>query len=341
MGKTNILDAVHYLALTKSAFQGQDIQHIRHDTDFFSVMGTFVVNGEQQEVGCSLKREGKKLVKLNKQLYERLSDHVGKFPVVLIGPDDTALIREGSEVRRRFFDGVLAQSDHDYLEKLMKYNHLLKQRNGFLKQAFESNRLDKMLLESFDDQLLPLNAYITEKRAAFIERYRPVFTKIYGEVSEGREHTDITYTSQAQESGFEDRYRAAVRADYQAQRTTMGIHRDDYVFTIDAHPVKRYGSQGQQKSYVIALKLAQFDTMGNVGNQKPLLLLDDIFDKLDDRRIRCLLDMVADARFGQLFITDARKERTNHFLSILKEQQKDVEIRIFEVADGAVKEATG
>ena len=254
----------------------------------------------------------------DKKPYERLADHIGQFPVVLIAPDDTELIKEGSEDRRRFFDGVLSQMDNAYLADYQQYNRLLEQRNGLLKLFFERNYSDQDLLDTYSDPLVKLAVKIFEQRKNFIEKFLPIFKKHYSILSEGREEVDIIYESEVGSGEFPQEFRLNRNFDMKAQRTTKGIHKDDYVFEIDRYPVKKFGSQGQQKSFVMALRLGQFEMMEALREVKPILLLDDIFDKLDDRRIQKLIESIDNQTFGQVFITDARPERTEKILENIK-----------------------
>jgi len=309
-GKTNLLDAIHYLSLTKSAFSSSDQQTIRHGEEFFSVMGHIEREGHQHKVICGLRNGEKKILTVDKNPYDKISEHVGEFPSVLIAPDDTDLIREGSEERRKFFDNMLSQINKEYLRKLMSYNHVLKQRNALLKQFAESQRVDSVLIEHYDNQLLTWGREIFETRKQFLEDFRPVFQERYGFIADQKEQTDIQYQSHFQDIDFEKNFRSTLKKDILLQRTTMGIHKDDFEFLIDGLSIKKLGSQGQKKSFIIALKLAQFRVIYQNKGYKPLLLLDDIFDKLDDKRIKHLMEMVSEQSFGQIFLTDARPERT-------------------------------
>lgn len=316
-GKTSLLDAIHYLCLTKSAFSLLDSQSIRHHQDFFLVDGTFLEGGKKHQISVSLKAGGRKTVMHDKKAYERISEHIGRFPVVLIAPDDTDLVRDSGETRRKFFDNMLSQVDHAYLDNLIGYNNVLKQRNSLLKQFYERNYFDKELLETYNVQLLPLGQLIHKRRDAFMKEFVPVFRSHYQYLSESREEVDLIYESELFEENFEYEFSYATKRDLQLQRTTKGVHKDDFVFEIDRFALRKFGSQGQQKSFVIALKLAQFDAIQAAAGKKPLLLLDDIFDKLDDMRIQKLLEMISRDTFGQLFITDARPERTRQLLGQL------------------------
>jgi len=327
-GKTNLLDAIYYLCISKSAFASNDAQSIRHGSDFFLVDGFFHVEstapGETKvyQITCALQKGQRKVILSDKKPYEKLTEHIGRFPVVLIAPDDTDLVREGSEERRRFFDTVLSQIDPDYLVHLMQYNNLLKQRNSMLKLFADQHYSDDDLLDTYDAPLLELAQQLYQRRREFIDLFQPVFQKHYTYLSESREMVDLVYESELTEPGFRRDFRRSRTRDYQLQRTTKGAHKDDFLFEINGFPLKKFGSQGQQKSFVIALKLAQFEIIAHYKQFRPILLLDDIFDKLDDRRIAKLTQMIADDIFGQLFVTDARPERTELFFSRLSAEVK-------------------
>lgn len=321
-GKTNLLDAIYYLSLTKSAFSSTEAQNIRHDESFFVVKGSFHKNHEKYNVQFSLQNGQKKQFKNSRIPYEKLSEHIGLFPVVLITPDDTDIIKGGSEIRRKFYDGIISQIDGDYLDNLLRYNHTLKQRNSLLKQFAEQNYYDNDLLDSYSDQLLDTGERIYTYRKAFLDKFFPAFINHYNNLSGQKEEVKITYQSDFDESQFKKQFYKNYRRDLIAQRTTQGIHKDEYLFEINSFPVKKYGSQGQQKSFVIALKLSQFDIIKEEKKVKPILLLDDVFDKLDDFRIGKLSEMVAAQSFGQLFVTDARPERTYQIFEPILAEKK-------------------
>ncbi len=329
-GKTNLLDSIHCLSLTKSAFSASEGQSVRHHENFFSILGHFYKNGTSYAVQYDLAGT-RKTFRLDKSPYEKLSEHIGAFPVVLVTPYDTDVIREGSEGRRKFFDSIISQLDSAYLTELIRYNNLLKQRNSLLKQFSERNTIDKELIDSYDYPLLKSARIIYQKRQRFIEEYTPVFKTHYLNLSEEKEEPGLAYESQLHAPEFEQKFLSSLPKDIQLQRTGIGIHKDDYGFTLNEYGVKHYGSQGQQKSFVIALKLAHFDIIKTQKQLKPILLLDDIFDKLDDKRISKLMEMVAQDAFGQLFITDARPERTEKIFEHIP-----AEIRIFHIENGSI-----
>lgn len=330
MGKTNLLDAIHYLSLAKSAFNPLDRQNITHETDFFSVMGKFIHESGKYDIQCSLKKGEKKIVKKNKKAYERLKDHVGLVPVVLISPYDHELINEGNEIRRKFFNNILSQTSSEYLDNLIDYNRILHQRNSLLKN---NHNPDPDLIDSYDTGLIELGKKIHQFRKDCIKDFHPFFSQHYAELSNGREEVEIRYDSDMSDSEFPMRFKQNFQKDLILQRTELGIHRDRIHFMIDGFPVKKFGSQGQQKSFVIALKLAQFDLIRESKGFKPILLLDDIFDKLDDLRINKLMELVSSDFFGQLFVTDARPERT---LSIFK--NINLPFKIFYIKKGIIEE---
>ncbi|MDO7873148.1 DNA replication/repair protein RecF [Hymenobacter sp. ASUV-10] len=313
-GKTNLLDAIHYLSLTKSAFTPTDSQSIKQDADFFVVKGKFQADSSasSETIQVSLRAGQKKALTHDKQPYDRLSDHIGKYPAVLISPYDTDLIRQSSEERRKYFDSLLSQLDHEFLEQLITYNALLRQRNAVLKQSSGSSHgFDRDYLLALDEQLAPLGQQLTAARATFLTEFTPIFQRHYQQLADGREAVTLTYKSQLLDADFAQLLRANERRDLILQRSTTGPHRDDFIFLMEELPVKNYGSQGQQKSFAIALKLAQFEILAIRQQHKPLLLLDDIFDRLDEKRIARLLELVANDTFGQVFLTDTNLARTD------------------------------
>ncbi len=332
-GKTNLLDAIHYLSLSKSAFNAIDSQNIQHGQDFFAVRGTFLKHEKKYKVHCSLQRKQKKLLKLNDKPYSKFTEHVGKFPTVLINPNDTDLIREGSEIRRKFIDSIIAQTNQLYLSQLVKYNHALKQRNALLKQINEQKVHDHDLLIPFDEILLSLANAIYKSRKEFVGPFVKCFESHYQHIAGSKEAVTMNYQTDVEKESFAADFRSNVQKDIVLSRTGMGTHKDDFIFLIDGYPIKKFGSQGQQKSFIIALKLAQFDFIKTMTDVKPILLLDDIFDKLDDVRINKLLTMLADDIFGQIFVTDARPERT---ASIFAQITND--LSTFEIKNGQVND---
>ena len=332
-GKTNVLDAIHYLSFCKSFFNPIDSQNILHEAPFFLIQGLFDVDNKEEEVYCGQKRNQKKQFKRNKKEYQRLADHIGLFPLVMISPADSELITEGSESRRKFIDSVIAQFDREYLENLIQYNKVLSQRNALLKQIADSGKFDKDSLEIWDVQLIEYAKKVFEKRTHFINDFISIFQKYYELISGGREHVELKYVSHLNENTFADVLAKALNRDRAMEYTTVGIHKDDLEFTINGHPLKKYASQGQQKSFLIALKLAQFDFIKNIKHVTPILLLDDIYDKLDDLRVKQLMELVSSDNFGQLFITDTHPSR---LVELFK--TTDAELKVFKISNGNATE---
>jgi len=333
-GKTNLLDAIHYLCLCKSYFNPIDSQQIKTGEDLFLIQGDFERQEKNEKITCGVKRNQKKQFKRNKKEYEKLANHIGLFPVVMISPNDVNIILDGSEERRRFMDNVISQTDSGYLDELMVYNRHLLNRNALLKQIALTRKYDPALLQIFDEQLVASGNRLFIKRKAFMEEFIPLFNSYYSFISESSEEVCLTYASQLNDHDFANLLAQAAEKDKILERTTMGIHKDDLLFTIADMPLKKFGSQGQQKSFLIALKLSQYAYLQKYKGFKPLLLLDDIFDKLDDRRIHKLMEMVSHHDFGQIFITDTGKDRVlNIFNSI------NVPVTLFDVNNGAVNHA--
>ena len=333
-GKTNLLDAIHYLSFCKSFFNSIDYQNIRHGTDFFAIHGTYSRNGDTPEtISCIQKLNQKKIFKQNTKEYDRLSDHIGLYPLVMISPYDRDLINDGSEVRRRYIDSVMSQFDKVYLNELINYNKVLAQRNALLKYFGETQTFSQESLDIWNQKMVSLGITIFETRRKFIAEFMPVFSHYYELISYGREKVGITYESQLLQGDFYQLLQQAAEKDRYARYSTVGVHKDDLIFEIDGYPVKKYGSQGQQKSFVVAIKLAQFEYTRNLKGYNPLLLFDDIFDKLDDNRVEQLIKLVSADSFGQVFITDTQRYRIEKIVN-----RHEIDYRIFEIATGMVKE---
>jgi DNA replication and repair protein RecF len=330
-GKTNLLDAIHYLSLCKSYFNPIDSQQIKQGTDFFMINGVFEKNAQRETIACGVKRNQKKQFKRNKKEYTRLADHIGLFPLVMVSPYDVSIIIEGSEERRRFIDNVISQTDNRYLDELITYNKILDNRNALLKNISQTGRYDPGLLEILDEQLVASGNRIFEKRRKFMEQFTVIFNKHYLFLSEEAEQVELSYESQLLREDFASLLIKSTEKDRVLERTTMGIHRDDLLFTIHQMPMKKFGSQGQQKSFLIALKLAQYTFLYQQKGFKPLLLLDDIFDKLDERRVTQLMQMVSNHDFGQVFITDTSARRVKEVFN-----QINIDFKLFEVKEGQV-----
>lgn len=310
VGKTNILDAIFYLSFGKSYFNSVASQNIRHYQDFFMVEGQYDINERTETIICSLKRGQKKVIKRNDKEYERFSDHIGYLPLVIISPADRDLIIEGSTTRRKFIDSVISQSDKLYLKSLINYNKVLTQRNSLLKYFAANRTFDALNLKVYDEQLEQYGNIVFEKRKAFLEEFTPIFEARYKEISNGKEDVNLVYKTQLHDTKLTDLLSESIEKDRILQFTSVGIHKDDLQFEIGGFSVKKFGSQGQQKSFLIALKLAQFDFIKKQSNVKPILLLDDIFDKLDANRVTQIINLVNQDDFGQLFISDTHAERT-------------------------------
>ena len=309
VGKTNILDAVNYLSMCKSFLNSVDRQNIKFDEKFFLIQGNFIKNEKSNHISCGVTFGQKKKVKRNKKEYDKLADHIGEFPVVVISPYDSNLISEGSEVRRKFIDSIISQYDKKYLATLIRYNKVLQQRNALLKRFQELRIFETESIEVWDIQLVTLGDFIFNKRKEFLAKFLPVFQKFFNLISNGNEQINIEFNSQLNTTKLAILIDEARRKDSRVGYTTVGIHKDDLSFLINGNPIKKFGSQGQQKSFLIALKLTQFEHVKDLLNSKPILLLDDIFDKLDHGRVERLMKMVSNHVFGQVLITDTDEER--------------------------------
>ena len=322
IGKTNVLDAIYHLSLGKSYFNPVASQNIKHDTDFFVIDGTFEKNDREEKIVCSLKRGAKKVIKRNAKAYERISDHIGLLPLVIISPADRDLIIEGSETRRKFIDGVISQSDKTYLQDLIKYNKVLSQRNSLLKYFAANQTYDATTLAVYNEQLTQYGTPIYKKRAAFIEDFVPIFKEQYAVISGKNEEVSLVYDSKLHELDLLTLLKNNTDRDKALQYTSVGIHKDDLNFKIADYPIKKFGSQGQQKSFLIALKLAQFHFMKKIAATTPILLLDDIFDKLDENRVGHIIALVDNENFGQIFISDTHAERTENVVKNIHQSYK-------------------
>lgn len=321
-GKTNLLDAVYYMAMCKSYFEAQDMHNVLHGEEWFMVKGTMATPSGNDELSCAVRKGHRKVFTRNHKEYDRLADHVGRYPAVMITPYDGQLVLDGSEVRRRFLDGLIAQFDRAYLEHLMRYNRALAQRNLLLKQGH--GPLSRSAAEPWDEQLIIHGEAVHEVRKSFLAAMTPLLVSHYAGITSGPEQVGLTYRSELGEARMRDVLERQWQRDLLAQHTTGGIHKDDLLFAIDGRPLKRFGSQGQQKTFLIALKLAQFDLTAERSGIKPLLLLDDIFDKIDPQRMRHLLRLLGDGRFGQVIITDTDAQRMHKALDGL-----DLDTRFF------------
>ena len=330
-GKTNLIDAIYYLSFCKSFLNPVDAQNIRFDQDFFMIQGKYSRLDSEEFIYCGLKRNQKKTFKRNQKEYKKLSEHIGLIPVIIVTPLDTNLISGGSEERRRFIDSVISQYDAVYLDHLIRYNRALQQRNNLLKQFAGRATFELELIEIWDDQLVKYGQQIHSERMNFIEKLKPVFQQYYQLISGGKELVGLKLQSDLLTNDFGQLLKDTIGRDRMLQYTSIGIHKDDFEFELGDYPIKKFGSQGQKKTYLVALKLAQFDFMKEISGMTPILLLDDIFDKLDKNRVEQIVKLVADDHFGQIFITDTNREHLDLMIARL-----DSEFRIFTISDGQV-----
>ncbi len=330
-GKTNVLDAMHYLSFCKSYFGATDSQNINHEQPFFVVQGHYVRNEADEVIYCGVKRGQKKQFRRNKKDYQRLSEHIGLLPLVIIEPMDELLISDGAEERRRYTDSVISQCDKVYLERLVTYNKLLQQRNALIKQMQDNPSMDLSLLDVFDLQMAECGTFISQRRAEFVKWLTPVMTEFYDRLSSSHESVGMQYVTCLQRYDLYEGLRDSRPRDFALGYTSRGIHRDDIEFSLAGYPMRRFGSQGQRKSFVIALKMAQYQYLDQHNGIRPILLLDDIFDKLDAQRGENLINLLATDRFGQIFLTDTNRGR---LMNVLEKTQK--EYRIFSVERGEI-----
>ena len=335
VGKTNILDAIHYLSLTKSFFNSIDSISIKHGEDYFIIQGTFVRGDEEDQIYCAFQKQKQKLLKRNGKEYKKLSDHVGRYPVVMISPADSALITEGSEDRRKFMNKIISQYSAEYLDSVLKYSKALQQRNKFLKDINTSGNFDPDVLAIWDAQLIKYGSYVYSEREILINELIPVFQEYYSLISSGKESVKLKYRSHLSEGNFAETLQSSFNKDRYLEYTTIGIHKDDLLLEMNDFLVKSLGSQGQQKSYLVALKLAKFDYIKRKAGFSPILLLDDIFDKFDAERVEQIIRLVGNHRFGQIFITDTHQNRLKDILSSHKTDYK-----LFRIADNGIEEVT-
>ena len=325
-GKTNILDALHYLSMAKSFLGNLDAQNILHESDFFAIEAE--IQGEEKNdiIKVQLPKEGKKIIKKNDKTYERIADHIGFLPSVMISPYDSNLISDGSESRRKFLDAMISQTDSDYLFALIQYQKTLQQRNALLKYFAKNRTFDLDSLEIYNEPLTKFGTQIFEKRQRFVDSILPTIQHFYEIISKGNEKVTVIYESNLNEQNFEEILSENLEKDRVLTYTSRGIHKDDLRFVMNGNLIKKFGSQGQQKSFLIALKLAQIKRIKDITNKNPILLLDDIFDKLDDNRVSQLIELVNQQNFGQIFITDTHRERTESVVKRINEESKIFQI---------------
>lgn len=325
--KTNIVDAIHYLSLCKSALGMSDSQCVLHGEDAFVIDGTYENDeGRREQIVCTYNRGNQKIIKRNGKAYERFSDHLGLIPVVIVSPADSMLISESAEERRRYINAFISQFDHDYLHQMIRYNAALAERNKYLKIGS-----DEQMLQIYDMQLAATAKGIYERRKEMIEMLQPIVAKYYGMLSGDRESVALAYRSDLQNGELIELLTDARQKDIILGHTTVGIHRDEILFTIGDVPLRKYGSQGQQKSFIIALKLAQYQIIAEQTGRAPILLLDDVFDKLDESRVAELIAIVASDAFSQIVITDCSYERMERLLS-----DSNADYKLFNVTYGKV-----
>ena len=325
-GKTNILDALHYISMGKSFLGNSDFQNIKEDENFFSIESE--IEGEEKNdiIKILLQKETKKIIKKNEKTYERMADHIGFLPSVMISPYDANLISDGGESRRKFLDAMISQTDSEYLFNLIQYQKTLQQRNALLKYFQKNRTFDIDSLEIYNEPITKFGTQIFKKRQLFVEAILPTIQHFYTIISKGNEKVTVIYESDLNEDNFENLLTKNLEKDRQLTYTSKGIHKDDLRFEMNGNLIKKFGSQGQQKSFLIALKLAQIKRIKEITNKNPILLLDDIFDKLDDNRVSQLIELVNEQNFGQIFITDTHKERTESVVKRINEESKIFEI---------------
>lgn len=322
IGKTNILDSIHHLALGKSYFNPLSIQNIKHGEDFFVIDGEFEKQNRTESIVCSLKKGQKKILKRNGKIYDKFSEHIGFIPMVIISPADTDLITEGSETRRKFIDGVISQLDSSYLQKIIQYQKTVSQRNALLKYFALNHVFETETLSIYNTQLDELGNEIFEKRKKFLEEFSPIFNHYHQIITNAAENVQLVYQSDLFNADLKSLLEQSITRDRALQYTSVGVHKDDLSFEIENYPIKKFGSQGQQKSFLIALKLAQFEFVKKQSGEKPILLFDDIFDKLDETRVAKIIEMVNNNEFGQLFISDTHPERTENIVKSTHQSYK-------------------
>jgi DNA replication and repair protein RecF len=322
IGKTNVLDAIYHLSYGKSYFNPLAVQNIKHGEEFFVIDAEIEKNERIEQIVCSLKRGHKKILKRNGKAYDKFSDHIGFIPLVIISPADSDLIVEGSETRRKFIDSVISQLDADYLKQLIQYQKVINQRNALLKYFALNHVFDNETLSIYNEQLNIFGQSIFEKRKKFITEFTPIFDQHHQAITGSQETVRLVYQSHLFENNLLTLLQQNINKDRALHYTSVGTHKDDLSFEIDQYPIKKFGSQGQQKTFLIALKLAQFEFLKKQSGVKPILLFDDIFDKLDESRVAKIIQMVNSDTFGQLFISDTHPERTENIVKSTHQSYK-------------------
>lgn len=318
IGKSNILDGIYHLAFTKSYFNPSSVQNIQFDKEFFVIEGKFQKLERDEKINCSLKRGQKKVIKRNGKIYDKIAEHIGLIPLVIISPADQDLIIEGSITRRKFIDNVIGQTDKNYLQNLLDYKNTLAQRNALLKYFALNRTFDKNTLDIYNHQMNELSRPIFDKRVDFMREFVPIFKSRYKSISGDKEEIDIEFRSDLNKNTLLQLLEEHLDKDKILQFTSVGVHKDDLDFQISGSPIKKFGSQGQQKTFLIALKLAQFDFIKQVVGMSPIVLLDDIFDKLDQNRVAQTIQLFENETTGQIFISDTHEDRIKEALSVGK-----------------------
>lgn len=326
VGKTNVVDALHYLSVAKSFLGNTDLYNIKTGEDFFTIEGEIYDGEKQNIIKIQMPKEAKKIIKKNDKSYDRLADHIGFLPSVIISPYDSNLISDSGESRRRFLDAMISQTDVDYLYNLIQYQKTIQQRNALLKSFAKNRYFDAENLEIYNEPLVKYGTKIFEKRQQFTDSIVPLIQNYYETISNGNEKVSVNYHSDLQEDSFDNLLHHNSEKDRMLTYTSKGIHKDDLIFEMNGNSLKKTGSQGQQKSFLIALKLSQMNRIKELTGKTPVLLLDDIFDKLDDTRVSQLIELVNQEHFGQIFITDTNRERTEKVVKKINEES-----RIFEI----------
>ncbi len=322
VGKSNILDAIYHLCFAKGYFNPTAVQNIQFNKDYFVLDAVFEKNERTEKILCSLKRGHKKTLKRNGKVYEKISDHIGLLPLVIISPSDRNLINEGSSIRRKFMDGVIGQTDPVYLNNLLDYTKIVSQRNALLKYFAVNQTFDSETLEIYDQQMIALGTPIHEKRKTFLETFTSIFEQHYQSISKSQEEVTLSYESTLLKKSFDELLKSQLAKDRMLQFSSTGIHKEDLFFSISGESIKKFGSQGQQKSFLIALKLAQFDFIKKQAGVAPIVLLDDVFDKLDQQRVSLIMQLIENKHFGQLFLSDTHEERTLQALETTQSSYK-------------------
>ncbi len=334
-GKTNLLDAIFYLSMCKSNFNSADYQNVKHTREFFVIQGAYTRLEKAENIYCAVKQGEGKTFKRNDKEYQRLAEHIGHIPIVMIAPTDSSLILDGSDERRKYMNGVISQYHKPYLDDVLRYNKLLANRNRLLKSLWKEGSYNSDLFEVIDQQLDSLAHPIFIQRKEFAQQLTPIFQEYYNAISQGAEKVELVYRSNLEDGRLSELLKESWDKDRILQHTSQGIHKDDLILTLNQNPIKWEGSQGQQKTYLIALKLAQFSFIRKIAQLKPILLLDDIFDKLDMKRVEQLVRLVSSDEFGQIFITDTNPERLNSIL-----QSIDTGYRLFTISQEQVVETS-